>query len=284
MVIRPSDLKEQFEKLRKGEARKRTLSTGFDCLDEYMKFAKGYMAIITGYPGCGKSEWLDAVLVNMTIMHQWKVMYYSPENHPIEQHMGKLAEKYIGENILQFNPTQMTNSIEYLDSHFRFINPEIPDLDTILLRAKILLETEGLDCLVIDPWNAVTHSRGGEMIHEYLSAALSKIIKFARDKNVLVAIVAHPTKPQKDKDGNIPVPTLYDISDGAMWRNKADYGIVCHRPDMSKNQMQVYINKVKFKFMGGLGMVELDYCYRTGRFKCLNEKEFLLPNEVQCPF
>jgi len=283
MIIKPETLRDKLGKIKKGEANRGMLSTGFKDVDDYMKLCKSYLAIISGYPGSGKSEWLDAVLVNMTIIHDWKILYYSPENHPTEAHMAKIAEKFIGKGITFFDNKNIDDAMEQLNKSFTWMYPENPELDNLLNLASVEAETNGLDCLVIDPWNAVTHHRTG-MLHEYLSEALSKIIRFARNYEVFVAVVAHPTKPQKDKDGTIPVPTLYDISDGAMWRNKCEYGIIVHRPDMSKNQMQLYVQKLKNKHFGKLGMCTLDYDWISGRFKCLDDKEFLLPNQVEPPF
>lgn len=261
------------------------LSTGYTDLDKLIRLAKGYLMVITGIPGMGKSEWLDAVLVNMSLEHGWKTLFYSPENHPIEMHMGKLAEKFIGKSILKFTETENDTAMEYLDNYFLWTDPEVPLLETLLDQAKLQIDTDGLDCLVIDPWNAVMHKRAAaELLHEYLANTLTRIIKFARDNNVLIAIVAHPSKPQKDKDGSYPVPTLYDISDGAMWRNKMDYGVVCHRPDMTKNQLAVYVQKIKQKWMGKVGMEVLDYDWQSGRFKNMSDQEYKLVTEIQAPF
>lgn len=283
MIIKPSSRKSEFKKLKRGDTSKKGLSTGFESLDENLKLAKGYMAILTGYPGSGKSEWLDAVLINTTLMYDWKIVYYSPENHPIEQHMSKLSEKFIGKHITEMSMEDMDKSLDYMDNHFTWLYPENPELDMLISLAQEEKEANGLDCLVIDPWNAVTHHRNG-MLHEYLSEALSKLIRFARNNEVLICVVAHPTKPQRDKDGNIPIPDMYSISDGAMWFNKADYGIIVHRPDYSKNEMDVYVMKRKYKWMGSLGNASFDYNYRNGRFKCKNKELFSLPNEVEMPF
>lgn len=283
MIIKPLDRIDQFKLIRSGERNKKGLSTGYHEMDDNIKLAKGYLSIITGYPSSGKSEFLDAILTNMAIAHKWRVLYYSPENHPVEGHMSKLAEKYVGKPITEFSDKAIKSSLEFLDHHFTWMYPENPELDTLLALAEETYKKDGLDCLVIDPWNAVTHHRTG-MLHEYLSEALSKVIRFARDNDVLVCVVAHPTKPQKDKDGSIPVPTLYDISDGAMWRNKADYGIIVHRPDMSKNAIDVYIQKIKFKWMGQVGSQSFDYDYRSGRFKHVSQTQYLLPGEEQQAF
>ena len=284
MIVKPQDRASQFKQLRNGGLQKKGLSTGFTDLDENIKLAKGFMAIITGYPGCGKSEFLDAILVNMAVLHDWKTMYYSPENHPIEQHMTKISEKFIGKHITKMTPDDLDNALDFMGSHFTWMYPDNPKLDTLLNLATEETESNGLDCLVIDPWNAVTHGHSGQLIHEYLSDALSKVIRFTRDKDVLSCIVAHPTKPLREKDGSFPVPDLYSISDGAMWRNKADYGWVFNRPDMSKNEIDMYVQKRKNKWMGELGMKSFDYDWVTGRFKGKNEKEFLLPSDCESAF
>jgi len=284
MIIRPGERRVEFGKMRKGELQKKGLSTGFPDMDKHLKLAKMYLAIISGYPSSGKSEWLDAVLVNMSVTYGWKTIYYSPENHPVEQHMGKLAEKFIGKHIMSFTQEDLNRSLVWLEEHFTWMYPENPELDTLLSLAEHEKQENGLDCLVIDPWNAVTHHRGASMVHEYLQEALTKLIRFARTHDLLAAIVAHPKTPQKDRDGNIPVPNLYDISDGAMWRNKADVGLIVHRPDMSRNACEVYVNKIKYKWMGLPGMVEFDYDFKTGRFKGKEEKEFLLPTELEAAF
>jgi|ERR1019366_8135137 twinkle protein len=284
MIIKPESREKSFRALKSGGLSKKGLSTGFTCLDEHIKLAKGYMAIITGVPSSGKSEFLDAVLMNLTLSHNWRILYYSPENHPVEQHMSKLAEKYIGKHITQFTPKDFDESLEYLGNHFTWMYPDTPQINTLLNIAIEEFDSVPFDCLVIDPWNAVTHSHSNQMIHEYLGEALGKIIRFSRDKNILTCIVAHPTKPQVDKNGCYPVPDLYSISDGAMWRNRADFGIVVHRPDMSKNEVEIYVGKTKYKWMGKVGMQKLDYDYSTGRFKCKDDTEFLLNHEIASPF
>lgn len=284
MLVRPELRFEEFSKMRKVEPRKKGLSTGFQDLDQHLLLAKRYLMGISGYPGCGKSEFLDAILINMSVMHGWRTLFFSPENHPIEEHMTKLSEKFIGKKFKSLTDDEYTKAFNHLNGFFSWIDLEEPRIDTILNLAKTEIKERGLDCLVIDPWNAVTHSRGSAMIHEYLSEALSTIIRFARINNILVAIVAHPKNPVKDKDGKFTAPTLYDISDGAMWRNKLDYGIICHRPNMLKNEIEIHIQKIKQKWMGRLGTLTMDYQWETGRFKSRLDKEFLLPTEVPMPF
>lgn len=284
MLIKPSLLEKNFFALNKVAPASRTVSTGFLSIDPLMRLTKGYMMIVSGYPGCGKSEFIDAIMVNLSLTHNWRTLYFSPENFPVEEHMRKLAEKYVGKPFRQFTKAELTQSLAYLEQYFTWIDLENPDLDTLVRFAKQENSENAIDCFVIDPWNAVTHSRGTTMIHEYLANALSKIIRLARKEKILIIIIAHPSKPITDKNGKIGMPTLYDISDGAMWRNKADYGVIFHRPDMSKNEIIVSVQKIKQKWMGQVGQTTMDYDFPTGRFKGKDVKEFLLPTEIPAPF
>jgi len=288
MIIKPSERTENFGKLRRGEIKREALTTGFESLDDFMKLSKGYLMVGTGYPSSGKSEFLDAILENMALQYGWKSLYYSPENHPVEEHMVKLSERYIGTRFQRFEQEDQKKSLDFLEEHFAWLYPKEPYLETLLDLAQEHKDKDGLDALVIDPWNAVYHNRGNNtMLHEYLSEALTKVIRFGRDNNVLMCVIAHPKIPQKDRQGNIPVPNLYDISDGAMWRNKSDYGFVVHRPDMDRitgNWVQVYINKVKYKWMGSVGMAEFDYDRDSGRFAERGINKFYMPHETPPPF
>jgi len=282
MIVRPVSLAEQFSAFGMIDNDKRGLSTGFKNLDLRMRLIKGYMSIITGYPSSGKSEFLDMLLVNMSVQtSNWHHLVFSPENKPIEGHMNKIAEKYIGKPSRDFTPTEMRQALVWLDEHFTWLNPAVPSLDAILRLAQEVADNRFLDSVVIDPWNEVLHDKHGSMTHEYLSDALMKIRNFGKNNNTHMFIVAHPKIPVKDKNGCYGLPELYDISDGAMWRNKADYGWVAHRPDMSKNQMEVSVQKIKYKYMGKIMPPLLfDYDCPTGRFKETTDQHYTIPTAL----
>ena len=290
MLIRPKDKAAEFGRLRTGNAERKGLSMGFNCFDGpihvsgNIRLAKSYLSIFTGYPSSGKSEFVDAIMINMALLHGWKTLYFSPENHPVEEHLAKLAEKFLNKPIYTFEKDESRKAMEFLNKYFVWVDPESPELDILINLASEKLKDDGLDFVVIDPWNSVTHHRGQELVHEYLQVALTKLIRFSRKNNVHVAVVAHPKTPQKDKDGNYPTPDMYSISDGAMWRNKADYGCVVHRPDTTKNSVEIHWQKRKYKWMGTPGIRTMDYDVPTGRFKASAEIEYLIPYEVEPPF
>ena len=84
-----------------------------------------------------------------------------------------------------------------------------------------------------------------------------------------VVIVAHPTKLRKDKNGSYPVPTPYDISGSAHWRNKADNAISVYRPNMTDYKdpsFEIHVQKIRFIEVGRVGKADLRYDYITGRY------------------
>jgi len=50
----------------------RGVRTGWDVLDQYINFSTGQWTVVTGIPGHGKSEWLDALMVNLSHNYGWK--------------------------------------------------------------------------------------------------------------------------------------------------------------------------------------------------------------------
>jgi twinkle protein len=123
----------------------------------------------------------------------------------------------------------------WIDGHFSFIVPsedEDSDLMWLLEMAAAAVIRHGADMIVIDPWNELDHAKPREMtLTEYVGWAIRQLKKFAKKYGVHMIVVAHPTKIAKDRDGKVPMPTLYDISDSAAWFNKSDVGIIVHRED-----------------------------------------------------
>lgn len=287
MIISANTYRKELLKIRKTGLEVRGLETGFSALDVELKLrlALGRFMVITGIPGMGKSEVLDALVLNMALLHGWKTLYFSPENNPEDEHITALVEKYAGKRIVDCSENEVNEAIDAIDRHIKWTRPKDKTIDNLLKIAKEQKDAHGLEWFIIDPWNYVTQNRSGtSMLHEHLSDALNKITTFTRDENVLITVVAHPSNLPKNKDGSTAIPDLYTISDGAMWRNKMDLGFVIHREDMSKDEVDIYLGKRKKKWMGRIGKATLDYDAKSGRLKSKYDKEYLLPNEIQPPF
>ena len=127
------------------------------------------------------------------------------------------------------------------------------------------MRRKGIKALVIDPYNRLENEQGRQNETQYISETLDRLTNFAQQNDLLVILMAHPTKLPKNKDGVIEAPTLYDISGSANFYNKADFGIVIHR-NRIENTTEVHIQKVKFRHLGECGMAQFKYNINNGRY------------------
>jgi twinkle protein len=250
-------------------------STGWPSVDRFYTVGLGQWSLLTGFPGSGKSEWLDALMVNLSKRETWKFAIYSPENWPLKLHVAHIAEKYLGK---PFNPgptprmneEELDDALAWMQNKFFFAKPERPDLPSIFTEAAKLTSSSGAWKLgvVVDPWNQLDHSRPSGMYEtEYVSQALSGIINWVREANCHLWLVAHPSKLQKDRDGKLPIPTPHDVSGSAHFWNKADNCICVHRNQSEGTQhVDIHVQKVRFRHMGHVGLASLDYDKVTGRY------------------
>lgn len=248
---------------------------GWACVDELYRVREKEFCVVTGIPNHGKSEWLDAALVLLSEHHGWRHALFSPENHPIEQHITKLIEKHIGKSTNKnarnrASQAELDEAISWVDEHFSFLAPESesPTVDAVLERFRVEILRRGVKGLVIDPWNEIEHRRPGNMSEtEYISEVLTKLRRFARKYNCHLWIVAHPTKLQKERDGTYPVPRPYDISGSANWMNKADVAIAVFRHvTQPERPVEIHVQKIRFKASGRVGMAELAYDLASSRY------------------
>lgn len=250
------------------------LPTGWSSMDDTYRVMPGEWTLITGIPGHGKSEWLDALSVNLALKHGWTFGVFSPENQPLTYHIQKIAEKYIGKPFAE-GPTQRMDRLEFeeavrwIDEHYTFMLPELPTVDSLLETASRLVLRHGIQGLIIDPWNEIDHTRANGLTEtEHISQMLTKIRSFARNHGVHVWLVAHPTKMQKDIHGDYPVPTPYDVAGSAHWRNKADNCITVYRNVKGDTEaVEIHVQKVRKKQNGKVGMVELMFNRVVGQYR-----------------
>lgn len=253
--------------------------TGWTMLDKYYTVKTGQWTLVTGIPGHGKSEWVDALMVNLA-NQKWRFAIFSPENHPLEMHCAKIIEKKTGKPFTH-GPTERASkdevekAVEWMGKHFVFIKTETPNMREILTEGvnKVAGYPQMPGGIVIDPWNQLEHYRPSGMTEtEYISQALSEVIWFARENNVHIWIIAHPMKLQKE-NGKYPVPTPYDVAGSAHWRNKADNCLCVWRDEKEVNQfVELHVQKVRFKNIGRVGRVDFRYDKVTGRYHDVGDK------------
>lgn len=248
---------------------------GWSGLEPYYRPCRGQWTVVTGIPRHGKSEWLDALIINLIRLSSWKIGIFSPENYPLEYHSKKLIEKYSGFPMHEgpnerLSEGDLSFCINALDHKLFLLDPEDDhmNVDSMLDMARFLKLKKGIDGFVIDPWNELDHTRPPfETETDYIGRQLTKVRRFARKENIHVWVVAHPAKLYRDKEGKYPVPTLYDISGSAHWANKADFAIVVWR-DISQDYSptQVHVQKCRFRWFGQTGCAELRWDHVSGRY------------------
>ena len=250
------------------------LSTGWRSVDEFYTVLPGEWTLVTGVPGHGKSEWLDALAINMARQHGWRFAVFSAENMPPSEHLEKLIEKYIGKPFdrgptERVSPTDLDIAETWFSQHFTVLMPENPTPGTLMATCKQLVRVKGINGIIFDPWNEIEHNYSDNTTEtKYISETLSVLRKFARSHNVHLWLVAHPRMlmPRKDSDKE-PIPTPYQIAGSAHWNNKADNIITVWRDRSTDTQeVDIHVQKVRKKRVGRVGMVTLRYDRVTGRY------------------
>ena len=234
---------------------KRGYQIGIPNFDAIFSTYTGQFITVTGIPSSGKSDFVDQMVVGYNRNYQWKTAFASPENAPTYLHAHKLMRK-----VWEGMPTKADigsdkwNEIgDHINDNFYFIDMERYTLDSVLRKGAELVKRKGIKCLVIDPFNKIRDvDSKTEDVNRYTMEYLTKIETFAKKYDVLVFIVAHPTKMYKDKDGKIEEPTMYNIKGGGEWYDASYHGILVHR-DYEAKTVKAKILKVKFQNLGENG-------------------------------
>jgi len=225
---------------------------GLENFDDIFSTYTGQFITVTGIPSSGKSDWVDQMVVGYNKNYGWKTAFASPENAPTYLHAHKLMRKVWGDmpNKGDIGKDKWNEVADHINSNFFFIDMERYTLESVLRKGAELVKRKGIKCLVIDPFNKVRDiDCTTEDVNRYTMEYLTKIETFAKKYDVLVFIVAHPTKMYKDKNGKIEEPTMYNIKGGGEWYDASYHGLLVHR-DYELKTTKVKVLKVKFQNLG----------------------------------
>ena len=228
---------------------------GLPNFDKIFSTYTGQFITVTGIPSSGKSDFVDQMVVGYNNNYGWKTAYASPENQPTYLHAHKLMRKH-----WQDMPTpgdiggqQWKKVADHVNDNYFFIDMDRYTLESVLRKGAELVKRKGIKCLVIDPFNKVRDVNcKTEDVNRYTMEYLTKIEIFAKKYDVLVFIVAHPTKMYKGNDGKIEEPTMYNIKGGGEWYDASYHGILVHR-DYDAKTVKAKVLKVKFQNLGENG-------------------------------
>jgi len=234
---------------------KKGFQVGLQNFDDIFSTYTGQFITVTGIPSSGKSDFVDQMVVGYNNNYGWKTAFASPENAPTYLHAHKLMRKtWQGMPSSKDIHGEKWNQVaDHINDNYFFIDMERYTLESVLRKGAELVKRKGIKCLVIDPFNKVRDvDCKTEDVNRYTMEYLTKIEMFAKKYDVLVFIVAHPTKMYKDKDGKIEEPTMYNIKGGGEWYDASYHGILVHR-DYENKTVKAKILKVKFQNLGENG-------------------------------
>ena len=228
---------------------------GLGNFDDIFSTYTGQFITVTGIPSSCKSDFVDQMVVGYNKLYGWKTAYASPENAPTYLHAHKLFRK-VWEGMpskADIGSDKWNQVKNHINDNFYFIDMDRYTLDAVLRKGAELVKRKGIKCLVIDPFNKVRDvDSKTEDVNRYTMEYLTKIETFAKKYDVLVIIVAHPTKMYKDASGKIEEPTMYNIKGGGEWYDASYHGILVHR-DYENKTVKAKILKVKFQNLGENG-------------------------------
>lgn len=235
-----------------------SFSTGWEEFDQYLRLYLGQFIVLTGVAGHGKSTFLLNIVCNIARNDGIRSFLYVPEN---EAHI-KTKLRGIWDNDRTFRVFE--DSQCYVQSALPLGYDDPPKtLQWVLEQAEISIEKDGVSFLVIDPWNELERAKPKDMLlSDYIGHCLMMLKQFCRAYEVIICMVAHPTKAVNENGGR--TATLADIEGSMNWFNKCDNGLVVVRG--GDDTCKVISSKVREIGAGSRGECAFFVDPRTGKF------------------
>jgi hypothetical protein len=247
---------------------------------------EGATTYIGAAPASGKTELWFEILINLSCLHGWNHVVFSPETGSSAEIFSELCYKYIGKPYVQ-GKNSMTNGEQvsaemFINEHFIVIDPIDEDL-TITKFYQLVDEIERKEGITIhtttiDPWNELTEEfipadLGRE--DKYLSRILGLVRKNARKTGRHNCVINHvrdqPMVAAKTIAGTdisyFPMPSARDFAGGQVWFRKGLSVLIPWRPPYGlgdadgvgaeKNEVHLKIAKSKPKGVSKNGVYKL---------------------------
>lgn len=275
---------EMFSIRHEKDVRGKSIGWDWDMLPLTIK--EGTTTYIGAAPASGKTELWFEILINLSCLHGWNHVIFSPETGNSAEIFSELCYKYIGKPYAQ-GQNSMTNGEQvsaemFINQHFIVIDPIDEDLtitkfydmvDEIERKEQITIHTT-----TIDPWNELTEEfiasdLGRE--DKYLSRILGQARKNARKTNRHNCIINHvrdqPMVTAMSIAGTelryFPIPTARDFAGGQVWFRKGLSVLIPWRPPYGlpnedgsgaeKNEVHLKVAKSKPKGVSKNGIYKL---------------------------
>lgn len=210
-------------------------STGWRSLEANLLVTTPELMVVTGRPGSGKSNWVLNLVLNLSRLHGMKGALVQFEDNFERTRSDLMAYASAWRNSpnadgeLHMDPPE-----DWLARHVMLVPPaeeeeDVRDLEWVRKIIREAATRHGCKWVVLDPWNEIEHVWAqGSNEAAYLNAAVRELKRLARRYRIVLIIVAHPDKTGGRHEG-IDEMSLYSIAGGAVWKNKADHGIIVDR-------------------------------------------------------
>lgn len=237
----------------------------FGDLKDIFSVMRGHLVVATGIPSHGKSNFTEWYVMNLVRDYNMKASFFSPEHSPMALHQTTFIEKFFGTNFWQENPNRPRVTKEQIDRYVEWANEriyitapdkgDIPTWSWIMEKFKEQMFIYGVDIFVIDAFNKIDYDKSNDSELSKIKKVLTHLTMFAQMNNVIIFLVVHPTKMRKNEHGVYDMPTLYDCSGSADFRNQTHDGFSIFRyfeddAVHSKNDVEFKVQKIKMKFQG----------------------------------
>ena len=248
---------------------------GLDRLDGCFSTMMGHLVVCTGIPSHGKSTFMEWYVLNLLAENDLKASFFSPEHMPFALHQSTFIQKFYGRTFFEsydkkrITKQEIKDYIEWADEKIYVTCPEngsAATWDFIFDTFKQQIYSYGVNVFVIDAFNKVLFDKSGNK-KDNIDEVLTRLTSFSQLNNVLVFLVAHPTKMYTDeKTGEVRVPTLYDVSGSADFRNQTHDGFCIHRMFGEIPRTRFINLKTKYSFQGEIGK-EIEFVWHpSGRY------------------
>lgn len=259
---------------------------------------RGHLVTVTGIPSHGKSNFSEWYALNLLNDNDMKLSFFSPEHNPMALHQANFIQKAVGKPFFKDMDGVKKCTKEDIERYCKWADGKLyltsqdegktPSWKWVLEKFKEQMFSFGVDCFFIDAFNKVKLPRGMNKI-DAINDVLTDLTNFAQTYNVVVFLVAHPTKMRKNDSGLYEQPTLYDVSGSSDFRNQTHDGFGIYRyfdtPD-EKGYTTFTNLKTKMSFQGEIGAnFDFEFDIPTGRYYAkgtqVDRTDLTLPKEEQ---
>ncbi len=190
-----------------------TQSTGWVNMDNHLVLTRPEFVVVTGKPGSGKSQWLRALGARLSFQATgggWRGMWLTPEDpaRRLKRDFYRFVQTKFGESS---DPAVHDRYRAMINDRIKVVEPSdetAMTMDWLKFQIEAGATRHGVQYCVVDPWNEVEHDTKGETETKYIGDAIIALKRIAKRFNLVLFIVAHPSKPKEHGQR----PTLYDIS------------------------------------------------------------------------